>query len=334
MRTRHVYHAVDSHTEGMPTRVITGGVGVIPGATMAERRLHFIEHMDDLRTLLMYEPRGHSAMSGAILQPPTRPDADYGVLYIEVSGLLPMCGHGTIGVATVLVETGMVQVTEPVTTVRLDTPAGLVCVDVRVTDGAATSVTLTNVPAFSVALDRKIDVPGHGTVTYDLAFGGNFYAFVQLDALGLPFDRDRKDDLLAAGLAVMAAINDSPDRPVHPEQPDIAGVKHVYLAAPGSDAHRSRHAMAIHPGWFDRSPCGTGTSARMAQLHARGELPLDRDFVNESFIGTEFTGRLTAETTVAGVPAVVPQITGRAWITGTAQYFLDPDDPFPAGFRL
>ncbi|MGW2223951.1 proline racemase family protein [Streptomyces formicae] len=334
MRTRHVFHAVDSHTEGMPTRVITGGVGVIPGATMAERRLHFIEHMDALRTLLMYEPRGHSAMSGAILQPPTRPDADYGVLYIEVSGLLPMCGHGTIGVATVLVETGMVQVTEPVTTVRLDTPAGLVSVDVDVRDGAARSVTLTNVPAFSVALDRKVDVPGHGTVTYDLAFGGNFYAFVHLDALGLPFDRERKDDLLAAGLAVMAAINDSPDRPVHPEQPEIAGVKHVYLAAPGSDAHRSRHAMAIHPGWFDRSPCGTGTSARMAQLHARGELPLNRDFVNESFIGTEFTGRLTEETTVAGLPAVVPQITGRAWITGTAQYFLDPDDPFPAGFRL
>ncbi|MEV8308665.1 proline racemase family protein [Streptomyces flavidovirens] len=335
MRTRHVFHAVDSHTEGMPTRVITGGVGVIPGATMAERRLHFMEHLDHVRTLLMYEPRGHAAMSGAILQPPTRPDADYGVLYIEVSGLLPMCGHGTIGVATVLVETGMVPVTEPVTTVRLDTPAGLVTVDVQVTDGAATSVTLTNVPAFCAGLDRKVEVPGYGTVTYDLAFGGNFYAFVRLDELGLPFDRTRKDNLLAAGLAIMEAINTSPDRrPVHPEQPEIAGVKHVYLAAPGSDAVRSRHAMAIHPGWFDRSPCGTGTSARMAQLHARGALPLGRDFVNESFIGTEFTGRLIGETEVGGVPAVVPTVTGRAWITGTAQYFLDPTDPFPGGFLL
>ncbi|MFD0366580.1 proline racemase family protein [Streptomyces sp. NPDC127114] len=334
MRTRHVYHAVDSHTEGMPTRVITGGVGVIPGATMAEKRLHFIEHLDHLRTLLMYEPRGHAAMSGAILQPPTRPDADYGVLFIEVSGLLPMCGHGTIGVATVLVETGMVPVTEPVTTVRLDTPAGLVSVDVRVADGAATAVTLTNVPAFSVGLDLKTEVPGHGTVTYDLAYGGNFYAFVELDSLGLPFDRDRKEDLIAAGLAVMDAINKGPDRPVHPEDPAQGGVKHVYLAAPGSDARRSRHAMAIHPGWFDRSPCGTGTSARMAQLHARGLLPLDTDFVNESFIGTEFTGRLVAETTVGGRPAVVPTVTGRAWITGTAQYFLDPTDPFPGGFLL
>ncbi|MET9373848.1 proline racemase family protein [Streptomyces sp. NPDC002992] len=334
MRTRHVFHAVDSHTEGMPTRVITGGVGVIPGATMAERRLHFIEHLDHLRTLLMYEPRGHAAMSGAILQPPTRPDADHGVLYIEVSGLLPMCGHGTIGVATVLVETGMVPVTEPVTTVRLDTPAGLVRADVHVENGAARAVTLTNVPAFCAALDRTVEVPGLGEVAYDLAYGGNFYAFVELDSLGLPFDRARKDDLLSAGLAIMDAINAGPDRPVHPEDPAIGGVKHVYLAAPGSDAVRSRHAMAIHPGWFDRSPCGTGTSARMAQLHARGLLPLERDFVNESFIGTEFIGRLVGETTVGGRPGVVPTVTGRAWITGTAQYFLDPDDPFPGGFLL
>ncbi|MFF8278461.1 proline racemase family protein [Streptomyces lateritius] len=333
MRTRHVFHAVDSHTEGMPTRVVTGGVGVIPGATMAERRLHVIERMDHVRTLLMYEPRGHASMSGAILQPPTRPDADVGVLFIEVSGLLPMCGHGTIGVATVLVETGMVPVTEPVTTVRLDTPAGLVRVEVRVEDGAAKAVTLTNVPAFCAALDREVKVPGYGTVPYDLAFGGNFYAFVELDALGLPFDRDRKDDLLKAGLAIMEAIN-ADDRPVHPDRPEIGGVKHVHLTAPGSDARHSRHAMAIHPGWFDRSPCGTGTSARMAQLHARGLLPLHQDFVNESFIGTRFTGRLVGETEVGGVPAVVPTITGRAWITGTAQYFLDPDDPFPGGFLL
>ncbi|MFF8827976.1 proline racemase family protein [Streptomyces sp. NPDC015131] len=333
MRTRTVHHVVDSHTEGMPTRVVTGGIGTVPGATMAERRAHFAARLDHVRTLLMYEPRGHAAMSGAILQPPTRPDADYGVLFVEVSGLLPMCGHGTIGVATVLVETGMVAVTEPVTTVRLDTPAGLVTADVRVENGAARSVTLTNVPAFCVALDREVVVPGLGTVRYDLAYGGNFYAFVELADLGLPFDRARKEDLLAAGLAVMDAVNTA-DRPVHPEDPSIAGLKHVYLAAPGSDAVHSRHAMAIHPGWFDRSPCGTGTSARMAQLHARGELPLGRDFVNESFIGTRFTGRLTGETTAGGRPAVVPTVTGRAWITGTAQFFLDPDDPFPAGFLL
>ena len=333
MRSQRVLHAVDSHTEGMPTRVIVGGVGVLPGETMEERRQWFMANNDDIRTLLMNEPRGHSAMSGAILQPPTRADADFGVLYIEVSGCLPMCGHGTIGVATVLVETGMVPVVEPVATIRLDTPAGLVIADVAVADGHAERVTIRNVPSFVVGLDRTAEVPGYGQVSYDLAFGGNFYAIVSLESLGLPFDRARKDDLLAAGLAIMAAIDEA-DAPQHPVDPTIRGCHHVYLEAPGSTARHSRHAMAIHPGWFDRSPCGTGTSARMAQLHARGLLPLETDFVNESYIGTSFTGRLVEETSVAGIPAVVPTITGRAWVTGTAQYMLDPSDPFPRGFVL
>ena len=306
---------------------------MLPGVTMMERREWFLAHSDDLRTLLMYEPRGHASMSGAILQPPTRPDADFGVLYIEVSGCLPMCGHGTIGVATVLVETGMVEVVEPVTTIRLDTPAGLVVAEVAVLGGHAESVTIANVPSFSVALDASVTVPGLGTVRYDLAYGGNFYAMVALDDLGLPFDRAAKDELLRAGLAIMAAINDAGE-PVHPLEPAIRGCHHVALIAPGSDARHSRHAMVIHPGWFDRSPCGTGTSARMAQLHARGLLALNTDFVNESFIGTRFIGRLVGTDTVGSYPAVLPTITGRAWVTGTAQYLLDPTDPFPAGFLL
>ncbi len=333
MRSTRVLHAVDSHTEGMPTRVITGGVGVFPGATMADRRQWFMANSDDLRTLLMFEPRGHAAMSGAILQPPTRPDADFGVLFIEVSGCLPMCGHGTIGVATVLVETGMVAVTEPVTTVRLDTPAGLVVAEVAVSDGHADEVTIRNVPSFSVALDQCVDVGGLGNVRYDLAYGGNFYAMVELAELGLPFDRAAKGVLLNAGLAIMAAIDEAA-LPVHPLDDNIRGCHHVALIAPGSDARYSRHAMAIHPGWFDRSPCGTGTSARMAQLHARGLLDLDSDFVNESFIGSRFVGRLVGTTTVGGIPAVLPTVTGRAWVTGTAQYMLDPADPYPAGFLL
>jgi proline racemase len=333
MRARRLFHAVDSHTEGMPTRVIVGGVGAIPGATMFDRRRYFLEHMDHIRTLLMYEPRGHSAMSGAILQPPTRDDADWGVLFIEVSGCLPMCGHGTIGVATVLVETGMVQVSEPVTQIRLDTPAGLVVADVKVKNGAASAVTIRNVPSFTLALDRTVEVPGIGELTYDMAFGGNFYAILELEQLGLSFERERAQRILEAGLSVMDAINQQ-DEPVHPANAEIRGCHHVHLLAPGSTARHSRHAMAISPGWFDRSPCGTGTSARMAQLHTRGELPLDTDFVNESFIGTRFIGRLVEETEVGGLPAVVPLITGRAWVTGTAQYVLDPDDPFPAGFQL
>src|SRR5690348_8337075 len=284
MRSKLVLHAVDSHTEGMPTRVITGGIGTIPGATMNERRLYFREHRDDIKRLLMNEPRGHSAMSGAILQPPTRPDCDYGVLYIEVSGYLPMCGHGTIGVATVLVETGMVEVVEPVTTVRLDTPAGLVLADY---DTRTKLVTIRNVPAYAHELDAVVTVPGLGEVRYDMAYGGNFYAIVPLADLGIPFDRAEKDRILAAGLSIMDTIN-AVNRPVHPVDPAIGGCKHVQFTAPGEDGAHSRNAMAIHPGWFDRSPCGTGTCARMAQLHARGELDIGADFVNESFIGTRF----------------------------------------------
>lgn len=333
MRSKRMFTAVDSHTEGMPTRVITGGVGVIPGSTMNEKRLYFMEHLDDIRLLLMNEPRGHSAMSGAILQAPTRPDADWGVVYIEVSGCLPMCGHGTIGVATVLVETGMVEVTEPVTTIRLDTPAGLVIARVDVSDGHADSVTIENVPSYTVRLDATVEVPEYGTVPYSLAFGGNFYAMVDLDAVGLEFDRANQEEILAAGLAIMNAINET-DPPSHPEIEGVDHCHHVEFIAPGSDAKHSRHAMAIYPGWFDRSPCGTGTSARMAELFARGELGLNEDFLNESFIGSCFTGRLISETTVAGIPAVIPTITGRAWVTGIGQYLLDPSDPFPTGFQF
>ncbi|GAB7042373.1 MULTISPECIES: proline racemase family protein [Catenuloplanes] len=334
MRAKRMFSAVDSHTEGMPTRVVTGGMGVIPGATMNERRLHFVAHLDHIRKLLVNEPRGHSAMSGAILQPPTRPDADFGVLYIEVSGCLPMCGHGTIGVATVLVETGMVEVVEPVTTIRLDTPAGLVIANVAVADGRARHVTLENVPSYCDRLDETITVPALGReITYSLAFGGNFYAMVDLEQLRLPFDRAYKQEILTAGLAIMEAINTQAP-PSHPTIDGVDHCHHVEFIAPGSDATLSRHAMAIHPGWFDRSPCGTGTSARMAELHARGELPLHRDFVNESFIGSRFTGRLIGETDVDGRRAVLPTITGRAWITGFGQYVLDPTDPYPHGFEF
>jgi proline racemase len=333
MRASRYFAAVDSHTEGMPTRVITGGVPALPGATMLERKLWFEDNMDDLRLLLMREPRGHSAMSGAILQPPTRDDADWGVLFIEVSGCLPMCGHGTIGVATVLVETGMVEVREPETIVRLDTPAGLVVVRVAVQDGRALAVTLRNVPAFLAARDRVVEVDGLGSVSYDMAFGGNFYAIVDAASVGVRVDPAESDALIARGAEIMAAI-DLVDRPVHPEDPRIAGCHHVVLYENGRDGAHARAATSIHPGWLDRSPCGTGTSARLAQLHARGALAVGEEFVNESVLGTRFTGRVVEQTAVGGFDAIVPEITGRAWITGMGQYLLAPDDPFPAGFRL
>jgi proline racemase len=333
MRATKYFSAVDSHTEGMPTRVITGGLGPVPGETMQERRLYFEQHLDDLRLLLMREPRGHSAMSGAFLQPPTRPDADWGVLFVEVSGLLPMCGHGTIGVATVLVECGMVPVSEPETVIRLDTPAGLVEVSVRVADGRAVRVRLRNVPAFVDALDARVQVGSLGTVKYDMAFGGNFYALVESASVGLEPASSNAAVLIDRGLEIIRAIN-SAAPPVHPLDPAIRGCKHVVFHAPGQNGAHARNATAIHPGWLDRSPCGTGTSARMAALHARGQLALGQEFVNESIIGSRFTGRLLEEVKVGPMPAVVPEVSGRAWITGMGQYLLDPSDPFPAGFAL
>ena len=333
METSRIWHCVDSHTEGMPTRVVVGGVGVLPGTTMEERRQYMMKEADHLRTWLMYEPHGHSAMSGSIMQPPTRPDADWGVVYIEVSGCLPMCGHGTIGTATVLVETGMVEVTEPETVIRLDTPAGLVIARVHVKGARAKSVTIENVPSFVTELDAIIEVPGVGAVRYDMAYGGNFYAIVELSELGRAFGKEHAPELLELGLSIMNAINTT-NPPTHPENPAIDHVNHVQLVAADSTAQFSRHAMAIYPGWFDRSPCGTGTSARVAQLVARGQLEIGEPLINESIIGTRFTGRANGTTTVSGVPAILPEITGRAWITGTSQHMLAPDDPFPAGFLL
>jgi proline racemase len=244
-----------------------------------------------------------------------------------------MCGHGTIGVATVLVETGMVEVSEPETVVRLDTPAGLVEARVAVEAGRARSVTLRNVASFLHAADREIDVPGLGRIRYDMAFGGNFYALVPAADAGLEVEPAQAQALIDRGQEIIAAI-DAADRPVHPEDPRIAGCRHVIFHAPGRDGADARAATSIHPGWLDRSPCGTGTSARLAQLHARGELAVGDSFVNESVIGTRFTGRIAEETTVGGRPAIVPEITGRAWITAMGQYLLDAEDPFPAGFSL
>lgn len=324
---------VESHTEGMPTRVVLEGIGEIPGDTAFKKRAYFMEHMDHLREWLMFEPRGHSAMSGAILQKSTRPDADVGVVYIEVSGCLPMCGHGTIGVATVLIEKQLVPVVEPVTTIRLDTPAGLVIVEVAVAQGRAVSVTITNVASFLYQRDQVVSVPGFGNITYDMAYGGNFYAIVPIDRVGIPFERENGAKFLEAGLAISDAINEQ-NRPVHPENPDIAICHHIDFISPGDHALHWKNAMAIYPGWFDRSPCGTGTSARLAQMVDRGEFKDGDILINESWIGSHFEGRVKEHTTVAGIPAVVPTITGRAWVTGEATWILDSSDPFPDGFLV
>jgi proline racemase len=333
VRSSTVFTAVDTHTEGMPTRVITAGLGTLPGTTMAERSRHVATELDHVRRLLMYEPRGHDAMSGAIIQPPIQAGADLGVVFIEVTGCLPMCGHGTIGVATVAVETGLVAVEEPVTTIKLDTPAGLVEARVDVADGRAHSVTIRNVPSFVAVEAATIEVAGIGPMTVDVAFGGNFYVIVPADAVGCTLDPASAGDLIRHGLAILEAVEDEVEL-AHPLDPAIRGSHHVLFTAPGDDDVTGHGAVVIHPGYLDRSPCGTGTSARMALHHHRGELALDVPFVHTSIIGSRFTGRLVEETSVADRPAVVPTITGRAWVTALAHYLLDPTDPFPAGFRV
>jgi proline racemase len=242
-----------------------------------------------------------------------------------------MCGHGTIGVATVLVEKNLVPVVEPITTVRLDTPAGLVVVDVQVKDGKAEKVTLTNVPSFSYQLDQTVDVPGYGKIKYDMAFGGNFYAIIPIDRIGIEFKRENGQKFLTAGLAISDAINQQ-NRPVHPENPDIAICHHIDFIAPGNNSLHWKNAMAIHPGWFDRSPCGTGTSARLAQMYAKGEFKDHDVLINESWIGSQFEGRIKSHTQVGNLPAIVPTVTGRAWVMGESTWLLDPSDPFPNGF--
>ena len=326
-------NTVETHTEGMPTRVVIEGIGEIPGNTAFEKRAYFMEHMDHLRQWLMFEPRGHSAMSGAILQKSTRSDADIGVVYIEVSGCLPMCGHGPIGVATALIERNLVKVTEPVTTVRLDTPAGLVVVDVDVKDGKALKVTITNVPSFLYQKDQTVNVPGYGKVSYDMAYGGNFYAIIPAETMGIPFLKENGAKFLAAGLAISDAINEQ-NRPVHPENPEIAICHHIDFISPGEHPLHWKNAMAIYPGWFDRSPCGTGTSARLAQLVARGQFKDDDVLINESWIGSHFEARVKNHTTVANYDAIVPLITGRAWVMGEATWILDSADPFADGFLV
>jgi proline racemase len=319
---------VDTHTAGMATRVIIDGIGDLRGDSIAARRAHLMAEKDYLRTFLMCEPRGHEAMTGALLQTSTRPDADVGVIWMEVQGCIKACGHGAMGVAVALLDEGRIEKQEPVTTIGLDTPAGLVVVRVAVRDGRVGDITLRLPESTSLGSDLWVDVPGRGPITYDLSYGGNHCVITDLAQFGLPFERSAKEPIRAAGLALVAAVAERHDLR-HPDG-SPAELRHAQLLAPGATAAHSRHAMVIAPGWFDRSPCGTGTAARMAQLHHRGLLPLGTDFVNESFIGTRFSGRLVAE----HGDAVVPEITGAAFVTGRSRFSLDDRDPLPAGFLV
>lgn len=327
--------AVDSHTEGMPTRVVTSGFGPIPGKTMFEKKQYVEQHLDHLRTLLMFEPRGHGSMSGSIVLPPISPDGDLGVVFIEVSGCLPMCGHGTIGTCVVAIETGLVKAIEPVTYVRLDTPAGRVVAEATVQDGRVKKVKIRNVPSFLYRKDVTVTVPALGKLMLDIAYGGNFYAILPANSVGLSLEKKNAQSLIDAGMNIMNSVRQQVLLD-HPLNHEINDIKHVmFTAPPDVEGAHGKNVVILHPGTFDRSPCGTGTSARMSQLFFQGKLALNQDFVHESIIGTLFTGRLVEEVQLTpSIHAVVPTIEGRAWISGFQNFVLDPEDPFPAGFLI
>jgi proline racemase len=346
MRLSNLITAVDLHACGEPGRVITGGVLDVPGHTMFEKKTWLEQHADHLRKRMLREPRGYPAANCNLLLPPSHPQADAGFVIMEQVEYPGMSGSNTICVVTALVETGMVAAQEPRTTLRLDTPAGLVQVEAEVRGGKVKSVTFENVPAFAVHLDATVEVPQLGTVTVDVAYGGMFYVIADAQPFGLRLTPDEGRDIVRIGEMIKAAA--CQQLPVeHPENPGIRGITIAELTAPPTRPEAvAKNAVIVSTGrldwnrpatWtgaLDRSPCGTGTCARMAVLHAKAKLPLHQPFPHEGILGTIFTGCLVRETRVGKYPAVVPTLTGSAWITGFAHYVLDPDDPFPEGFTV
>jgi proline racemase len=346
MRISRMIQAVDAHACGEPGRVIVGGVLDVPGATMYDKMCYFQEHADWLRKVMLREPRGYPASCCNLILPPTRPDADAGYIIMEQVEYPGMSGTNTICVATVLLETGMLPMHEPVTELALEAPAGLVRVRAECSNGKVKSVTFRNVPAFAAYLDAPLEVPHLGKVIVDVAYGGMFYVISDAAQFGLRLVPEEGHEIARIGQMLKTAAQEQLPV-VHPQQPGFNGVSISQLSGPPSspDAH-ARNAVVVSTGqldwdrpatWtgaIDRSPCGTGTCAKMAVLHAKGQLPLNQDFHHQGILGTIFTGRLLEETQVGQYPAVVPTITGQAWITGISNYVIDSEDPFPEGFTI
>ncbi len=331
---RHTFFCIDGHTCGNPVRVVTGGsIPVLKGATMFERRQDFLAQHDWIRKSLCFEPRGHDMMSGAILYPPTRPDCDVALLFIETSGCLPMCGHGTIGTVTTIIEHGLVTPRQP-GILRLDTPAGLVVATYLQNGSFVDSVRLTNVPSFLLGTGYEVEVDGIGTLKVDVAYGGNFYAIVEPQANYADLAAFEPSDILRLSPKLRSAFNDK-YAIVHSENPALDRLTHVmWTGKPQRPGSSARNAVFYGDKAIDRSPCGTGTSARMAQLFALGRLQEGEDFVHESIIGSTFNGRVEGTTTVGDLPAIIPSIEGWARVTGLNTIFVDDRDPFAAGFQV
>jgi 4-hydroxyproline epimerase len=331
--TSRTFFCVDAHTCGNPVRVVAGGGPPLEGASMSERRGHFIAHYDWIRTGLMFEPRGHDLMSGSILYPPLRPDCDLGLIFIETTGCLPMCGHGTIGTVTVALERGLVTPGKP-GELRLDTPAGLVLAHYRWDGPFVDSVRITNVPSFLHSTGLEIELEGMGALKLDVAYGGNFYAIIDPQAGYDDLSALTPADILRLSPLVRRAVNEKYSF-VHPEDARIRGCSHImWTGEPRHPEAHGRNAVFYGDHAIDRSPCGTGTSARMAQLAARGSLAVGQDFVHESIIGSLFHGRVEGKTSVGNYDAIIPSIEGWARITGLNTIFIDDRDPYAKGFQL
>lgn len=330
---RHVFFCIDGHTAGNPVRLVAAGGPFLRGRTMAERRQEFMERYDWIRTGLCFEPRGHAVMSGGFIFPPVMDDADLGILFIETSGCLPMCGHGTIGIVTFALEHGLVQPREE-GILRVEVPAGVVDVRYERREENVTSVRVRNVPSYVAERGIVIDVPSFGRLTVDVAFGGNFYAIVEPQDRYTGLDELGAGELVRLSRQVRSLVADR-CRPVHPEHPSIAGVSHVLWAdAPVGDGADGRNAVFYGDSAIDRSPCGTGTSARMAHLVAQGRLTVGQQFVHESYIHSRFVGRVEESASVGGLDAIVPSIEGSAIATGHNTIWIDDRDQFARGFLV
>lgn len=327
------FFCIDAHTCGNPVRVVAGGAPILHGANMSEKRQHFLREYDWIRKGLMFEPRGHDMMSGSMLYPPSNPHNDIGILFIETSGCLPMCGHGTIGTVTVMIEQGLV-IPKKHGELHIEVPAGEIKVSYQQEGKKVKSVKITNVPSYLAAEDIEAECPDLGKLKIDVAYGGNFYAIVEVQKNFSGLQNFKAEQLIAWSRALRKNINENYTF-VHPENETIRGLSHIlWTGEPIDKTSTARNAVFYGDKAIDRSPCGTGTSARLAQWYAKGRLKVGEPFVHESIIGSKFIGKVEAATTLAGKPAIIPSIEGWAITTGYNTIIIDDDDPYAHGFQV
>lgn len=338
MRLSQMLNVIDSHTAGEPARIVVGGIPVLKGKTVAEKKQYLIDHKDNLRKSIMLEPRGHNAMFGAFLIPATSDEADFGIIFMDTGGYLNMCGHNTIAAVTAIVETGMVDIDEDTRekNVTLETPAGLVHATAHLDSPYhVKNVSFRNVPAFLYKKDVIVDVPDVGKVKMDISFGGSFFAILDIEQLNETIDSSNAEKLDSIGMKILKAVNEQV-KVQHPTLDYINTVDLVemYSKHPQSEDATMQNVVVFGDGQVDRSPCGTGTSAKLATLFAKGEIGINEKFVYESILNTEFTGRVIEKVSIGGVDAITPEITGSAYITGFNTLLFDPSDPLSNGFEL